>query len=184
MTYTKTNWVNGQAPAISAENLNNIENGIKDLETSVGTKLSVSAVKTSNTTSDNDTYSCTYINNELNKKANSMIVSTNEFDTGIRLYGGTIVWGKEFILTNVQTGYREFSHGITDFGNLFDVFGSLEIPDGNNPINRVVCDNISGAGAGIVNIDSTKFATLLGSQISTTNTIRIIIMYTKSIVND
>lgn len=142
--------------------------------------LDKSFIKTTATTSDSDSYSCTYINNELNKKADSMIVSTNEFDTGIRLYGGTIVWGKEFILTDVPTGYKEFSHNITDFGTLFDVFGNLEIPDGNNPINRVVCDNIGGAGAGVVNIDSTKFAILLGSQISTTNTIRIIIMYTKS----
>ena len=142
--------------------------------------LDKSFIKTTATTSDSDSYSCTYVNNELNKKANTMIVSTNEFDTGIRLSGGIIVWGKQFILTNAPIGYREFSHGITNFGTLFDVFGSLEIPDGNNPINRVVCDNIGGAGAGVVNIDSTKFATLLGSQISTTNTIRIIIMYTKS----
>lgn len=180
MAYTKTQWANGQAPAISASNLNKIENELETLDNGLATKLNANAVKTTNTTSDNDTYSCTYVNNELNKKANCMIVSTNEFDTGIRLDGGTIVWGKQFILTNVPTGYREFSHNITNFGNLFNVFGSLEIPDGTNPINRVVCDNIGGAGAGIVNISSTKFATLLGSQISTTNTIRIIIMYTKS----
>lgn len=28
MAYNKTNWVNGQAPALSAENLNKIEEGI------------------------------------------------------------------------------------------------------------------------------------------------------------
>lgn len=30
MAYTKTNWVNGGPPAISAENLNNMESGIYD----------------------------------------------------------------------------------------------------------------------------------------------------------
>ena len=30
MSYTKTNWVNGQAPALSADNLNKIENGISN----------------------------------------------------------------------------------------------------------------------------------------------------------
>lgn len=28
MAYNKTNWVNGQAPALSAENLNKIEEGV------------------------------------------------------------------------------------------------------------------------------------------------------------
>lgn len=32
MAYTKTDWVDGQLPAINAENLNNIENGIKNNE--------------------------------------------------------------------------------------------------------------------------------------------------------
>ena len=29
--YTKTDWVNGTAPAINADNLNNIERGIEDV---------------------------------------------------------------------------------------------------------------------------------------------------------
>lgn len=33
MTYTKTTWVNGQAPAISAANLNKIENELESLDT-------------------------------------------------------------------------------------------------------------------------------------------------------
>lgn len=36
MAYTKTTWVNDSQPAISAENLNNIENGISALDTAVG----------------------------------------------------------------------------------------------------------------------------------------------------
>lgn len=35
MAYTKTTWVNNSSPYINADNLNNIENGIKDNETSI-----------------------------------------------------------------------------------------------------------------------------------------------------
>jgi hypothetical protein len=35
MAYTKTTWVNGETP-LNADNLNNIEGGIKDNETSIG----------------------------------------------------------------------------------------------------------------------------------------------------
>ena len=36
MSYTKTNWVNGSAPPISAENLNKIEQGIYDNDSQIG----------------------------------------------------------------------------------------------------------------------------------------------------
>jgi len=35
ISYNKTNWVNGQSPAINATNLNNIENGINNATTEV-----------------------------------------------------------------------------------------------------------------------------------------------------
>ena len=77
MSYTKTNWVNGQAPAINADNLNKIENKLYDLDSSVSSldtnKLEKTAVKTSTTTSATDTYSCTYINTQVdNLKAYSL----------------------------------------------------------------------------------------------------------------
>lgn len=39
INYTKTNWVDGQAPAISASNLNKIENGLKSACDGVDTLL-------------------------------------------------------------------------------------------------------------------------------------------------
>lgn len=39
MAYTKTNWVNGQAPALSAENLNKMEEGIYSNDANVALLL-------------------------------------------------------------------------------------------------------------------------------------------------
>ena len=50
MAYTKTNWVNGQAPALSAENLNKIEEGIYNNAGDIASILAdVSALKTEDT---------------------------------------------------------------------------------------------------------------------------------------
>lgn len=40
MAYIKTNWVNGQAPALSAENLNKMEEGIYGNDANVALLLS------------------------------------------------------------------------------------------------------------------------------------------------
>lgn len=44
MAYTKTNWVNGQQPAISATNLNKIEQGIYENDAAIATKANASDV--------------------------------------------------------------------------------------------------------------------------------------------
>ena len=50
MAYTKTNWVNGQAPALSAENLNKIEEGIYNNAGDIASILAdVSALKNEDT---------------------------------------------------------------------------------------------------------------------------------------
>lgn len=36
MSYTKTNWRNNSTPALNATNLNNIENGISNIYSSLG----------------------------------------------------------------------------------------------------------------------------------------------------
>jgi hypothetical protein len=63
MAYTKTTWVNGQTP-INETNLNHIEQGIYDNDQAIS-GINVPEVKTSNTTSDTDVYSCNYVNNKL-----------------------------------------------------------------------------------------------------------------------
>ena len=63
MSYTKTNWVDGETP-INATNLNNMEGGIENNDTN---KLDKTSVKTAKTTSDTDTYSCNYIENIIDR---------------------------------------------------------------------------------------------------------------------
>ena len=57
MAYTKQNWVNGETLA-TAERMNHIEDGIAN-------SLTSDNIKTEQTNSDNDTYSCNYINNKV-----------------------------------------------------------------------------------------------------------------------
>ena len=57
MAYIKTNWVDGETIA-TAERMNHIENGIAN-------SLTSDNIKTEQTNSDNDTYSCNYINNKV-----------------------------------------------------------------------------------------------------------------------
>lgn len=43
MSYMKTNWVNGQAPAINADNLNKIEQGIEDAHEAIDQLIDITA---------------------------------------------------------------------------------------------------------------------------------------------
>ena len=115
MTYTKTAWVNGQAPAISATNLNKIETELETLDTSVGTKLNANAVKTTNTTSDTDTYSCSYVNNQLSGKQPLVNYSTSEVDTGVKWIDGKTIYRK-VIETNLTTNQTQKTYSLSSLG--------------------------------------------------------------------
>lgn len=71
MTYTKTQWVNGQAPAISAENLNKIENELESLDTGLSNKLGVDKVVNQYSTSETDVYSANYVNGIIESGSNA-----------------------------------------------------------------------------------------------------------------
>ena len=57
MAYSKTNWVNGSAPALSAENLNKIEEGIYNNDVAIGVlqegKISLDTTKPPGTVDGN-----------------------------------------------------------------------------------------------------------------------------------
>ena len=61
MAYIKNVWQDGETIA-TAERMNHIEDGIENIDTN---KLNNSNIKTETTTSDNDTYSCNYINSTI-----------------------------------------------------------------------------------------------------------------------
>lgn len=69
MAYTKTNWINGET-LCTAENMNNIENGIEN-------SLLKESVKTEKTESDNDVYSCNYVNDNMQKHMISASFTTD-----------------------------------------------------------------------------------------------------------
>ena len=83
--YEKTNWINGSAPALSAENLNKIENGIdavtnsvNELETIVENNKSETDVELAKKADKSDTYTKSEIDAELAKKINEEAVYTAE----------------------------------------------------------------------------------------------------------
>nr|DAE35572.1 MAG TPA: hypothetical protein [Caudoviricetes sp.] len=73
MAYTKQTWVNNETPC-DAEHMNHIEDGI-------GNSLTNENIKTGKITSDNDAYSCNYVNNIINnvssRKVATAFLTTN-----------------------------------------------------------------------------------------------------------
>ena len=80
MAYTKTTWANGTSPKISADNLNNIENGIKNNDTSIGNISNLSTTATDLVGAVNEVINNTTIDSDSNY---------------IKLPDGTLIcWGK------------------------------------------------------------------------------------------
>lgn len=134
----------------------------------------VANVTTTTTSSNTDTYSCNYINQ-------NNTYSTSEIKTNKVWINGKPIYRKCITLTNVDTGYREQHHGISNVDNLISMVGTLEYNDKIQYIPNVVCDNIASYGAGFVDFKrSGTFHTLFGTSISTTNTVYVIFEYTKT----
>lgn len=82
----KINFINGSTPALNATNLNKLQDNVEDAidavqddVDSLGTnKLDKTNVKTTNITSDTDTYSCNYIN----RKLDTLLYSNDEGSNG------------------------------------------------------------------------------------------------------
>lgn len=154
--------MNNSTPALNATNLNKLQDNIED------------SMKSEQTTSDTDTYSCNYINQ-------NNTYSTSETLTGKIWIDGKPIYRKCITLSNVNIGYVEQNHGISNVDNLISMVGTLEYNDKIQYIPNVVCDNIAGYGAGFVDFKkSGTFHTLFGTLISTTNTVHVIFEYTKT----
>lgn len=90
MAYSKVGWLNSGetgAKPINKNNLNQMDNGIYENNTN---KLDKTAVKTEKTTSDTDTYSCNYVDNQLNTKQATISSGTS--------LPSTVVNGQIFLL--------------------------------------------------------------------------------------
>ena len=90
MAYSRINWTNGGPPAIDENNLKHMDQGIYDVDQAIS-GLNVPEVKTSNTTSNTATYSCTYTNNALGNKLNTSAVKTSRTTSDSDTYSCTYV---------------------------------------------------------------------------------------------
>lgn len=109
----------------------------------------------------------------------NVIYSTDEIIVG-RWIDGKPIYRKCFILTNVATGYVPHAHGISNIGTVIRSYGNIIVNNIQRTIPTVVSDNIEGFGAGILDINNTNYHTLIGTSYSATNTIYVILEYTKT----
>lgn len=117
MAYTKTNWINGET-LCTAENMNNIENGIEN-------SLLKESVKTEKTESDNDVYSCNYINNVMQNNILGVSLTAN-VDPQISTYVEINTWKQQLKIgdkLNVENGKIKIGTGV----NYIKIYGQLGI---------------------------------------------------------
>lgn len=117
MAYTKTNWINGET-LCTAENMNNIENGIEN-------SLLKESVKTEKTESDNDVYSCNYINNVMQNNILGVSLTAN-IDPQISTYVEINTWKQQLKIgdkLNVENGKIKIGAGV----NYIKIYGQLGI---------------------------------------------------------
>lgn len=105
--------------------------------------------------------------------------STNEVKTN-KIWFGKPVYRKVLELTNVPRGYQVYDHNIDNFGDLTDIYGTFKENVTQNPITKIAADNLSTFSMGVMDINATQIHTLLGSEIPTTNTMKIVLEYTKT----
>ena len=90
------------------------------------------------------------------------------------------IYRKIIELKNVPRGYSVYHHNINNLGDITDVYGRFKDSNTQNPVSKVVADNITTYGIGVLDINATDFHTLLGSGVPTTNTMRVVFEYTKT----
>lgn len=122
----KINFVNGSTPALNSTNLNklqdNVEDAIQDLEDSENAKI-----KTTETTSDTDTYSCNYINDIAED-----VYSTSETKTNKVWTDGKPIYRKVISFTTPSTNNSDFTIG--SLSNVDEVISLKGIVDNGLPI--------------------------------------------------
>lgn len=117
--------------------------------------------------------------NEINGEIPD-IYSTSEVKTNKVWINNKPIYRTVFERTDVPRGYDTQNHSISTLETLIKAEGILYYTSGYQYVPNVVADNITGYGAGILNITNQKYSTLLGNNIPTTNTMYIILEYTKT----
>lgn len=124
-------------------------------------------------TSQDNTYSCDYVNN-LNT------YSTEEQIVG-KWADGKPIYRKVLYYTNLARGYNQKTHDISGFDKLIKVYGTWnDNTDGQQPFPCNVPDGNPAYGLGIGNFNATRFGIIVGTSRATTNNLYLILEYTKT----
>lgn len=148
----KIDFRNNQQPALNETNLNklqdNVEQAIQEVQNDTDTKLNADNVKTAQTLSDTDTYSCNYIN-EIKK---GEIYSTTETKTNKVWIDGKPIYRKVITVSNIGTSFDTTISGIdslffNDKSRISWNFSSISYPidrarfSFTKQTNRIAADN-------------------------------------------
>lgn len=106
--------------------------------------------------------------------------ATYEQDTGLKWVDGKTIYIKTVKITSLNSSNPQYQHGISNFGELIDIYGTgYWSGQGWQPIQRVVTDNIGPYGLGLGDVNNTKFMLQVGSSYSGFQKAYITLKYTK-----
>lgn len=106
--------------------------------------------------------------------------ATYEQDTGLKWVDGKTIYIKTVKITSLNSSNPQYQHGISNFGELIDIYGTgYWSGQGWQPIQRVVTDNIGPYGLGLGDVNSTKFMFQVGSSYTGFQKAYITLKYTK-----
>ena len=106
--------------------------------------------------------------------------ATYEQDTGLKWVDGKTIYIKTVKITSLNSSNPQYQHGISNFGELIDIYGTgYWSGQGWQPIQRVVTDGIAPYGLGLGDVNDTKFMLQVGSSYSGFQKAYITLKYTK-----
>ena len=107
--------------------------------------------------------------------------ATYEQDTGLKWVDGKTIYIKTVKITSLNSSNPQYQHGISNFGELIDIYGTgYWSGQGWQPIQRVVTDGIAPYGLGLGDVNSTKFMFQVGSSYTGFQKAYITLKYTKN----
>ena len=111
---------------------------------------------------------------------NATTYSTDEIRVGTWL--NKPLYRKVITLRNgeIHGGYREYNHNINNLSQVINIYGMCYSSTQQQPIQRVVPDEIARWGIGLGDIKQSTFALHFGTGYQDINLVYIVIEYTKT----
>lgn len=164
MAYKRVNWENlpSTKTPVNADNLNKMDKGIdaKQDKLTAGTGIEITGKNIINNIQGN--------------------YSTEEQVIG-EWIDGKPLYRKVIVLTNVNIGYSEHLHNINNFSELIDIRGTyIDETKNFQKIPVIDLENLKLFSISFANVNNNSFAILIGTQRKNTNTIKVVLEYTKT----